>query len=571
MTPQGTVWIRTKEGIRRRYLRTWFTMDAISCLPFNVVGLALEDEDMSKLKVVRIVKLLRLLKLVRIFRATRIMKRWESRTSLSFATQGLMKFWATLLVMSHWMACQWGGIGAWLSTDLKCHRDNPMNYQIKETIHGGSWVTARTWGQHSPCSPWDLYLASLHFSVMTITGIGYGDIVPTRNEEVLLGIASQLIGGMIWVFTIGQMCRILSNGNPVRAVYENSMDSLNRMLKEQGVDFELCLALRDFVREKQYHDHFCRSHAIKDQFSPILQAKLIPQTVIGKAIRTIWYFRGADEVFIVEVAAALTPSQYGNQDKIGGKGILSILQRGSVVRSGRILCPGCIWGEDMILSDQDLIDPTLGMALNYVEVLALTKHRLDEILSRYPKMDTEIRKAATLITFRIVVKLASQKGERKIARQSLVDALSQPASRGSCSGESTESLHLAAWRKKSRQLLLRVGSFHEKHEIPKDDARTNSAIAKIGNIFERRPSIPGSGMPASQRRPSITSSGMPASQPTQDIAARIDAGFQSIMSEIINLKDDVNSVKDDMQTVKKEWRKFHKREGLPDATVHVVL
>merc|ERR1719160_1662417 len=44
----------------------------------------------------------------------------------------------------------------------------------------------------TPCNRFHLYVACLHWSVMTITSIGYGDIVPTRYEEYYLSIFCML-------------------------------------------------------------------------------------------------------------------------------------------------------------------------------------------------------------------------------------------------------------------------------------------------------------------------------------------------------------------------------------------
>ncbi len=65
--------------------RTWFAIDLLSVLPFDILGLVYNSSTIASLKVFRMVRLLRLLKLLRILRASRIIKRWEANLSFTYA------------------------------------------------------------------------------------------------------------------------------------------------------------------------------------------------------------------------------------------------------------------------------------------------------------------------------------------------------------------------------------------------------------------------------------------------------------------------------------------------------
>lgn len=408
-TQKGTVWIKDRRTIIKNYMRGWFWIDLFSILPFDIVGLYFNSPEVKRLKAIRIVRLLRLLKLVRVLRASRIIKRWQNRTSMSFALQGLCKFAVLLVLIAHWMACIWGMIGYLLGTDLNCDPDDEAKFNtINETKDGVSWITTYSWGPDSPCQSFDVYLAALHFSVMTITSIGYGDITPTRKEENIVCILCQLFGGLTWAYVIGSICGIIANSSPTKVAFEQSMDALNSMLVEQDVEFPLRWKLREFLREQQYHHFLMRARNISESFSPTLQGELTMQTAIGSAITKVWYFRDCSTAFVVEVAQCLKAAQYSPRDRVGCMGTLSIVQRGSVARSGRILLPGNFWGEDMIVKSQFLLDDTPGITLNFVELLSLRKQVLDDILVDYPDVEAKIRKAAVTIAFRTAVRIVAQ-------------------------------------------------------------------------------------------------------------------------------------------------------------------
>ena len=50
---------------------------------------------------------------------------------------------------------------------------------------------------------------------MSITSIGYGDIVLVFFEEYIAGILCQIVGGIIWVTVIGCVCNTLSKCHPL--------------------------------------------------------------------------------------------------------------------------------------------------------------------------------------------------------------------------------------------------------------------------------------------------------------------------------------------------------------------
>merc|ERR1719217_757453 len=111
-----------------------------------------------------------------------------------------MKFMMGLTCCSHWMGCIWGMSGT-LFTEMDC--SDPQNPSFTAGPDTGSWVRALyddggTGGPDNPCYSGDIYVASLYWSVMTITSIGYGDITPVRFEEYLLCVIFMLCGAISW-------------------------------------------------------------------------------------------------------------------------------------------------------------------------------------------------------------------------------------------------------------------------------------------------------------------------------------------------------------------------------------
>lgn len=59
-------------------------------------------EGAAALKMIRLIRLLRLAKLLKVLRASRILNRWATRISITFAMQTLIKCFIMIVVAAHW-------------------------------------------------------------------------------------------------------------------------------------------------------------------------------------------------------------------------------------------------------------------------------------------------------------------------------------------------------------------------------------------------------------------------------------------------------------------------------------
>ena len=108
----GNRLIKDLRQIRRNYARSWFPIDLLSSVPFDLVGVALESmsggDSASSLRAVRLVRLLRLVKMLRVLRGSRILQRWECEIAIPYSQIAIAKSGILLIFVSHWMACIWG-------------------------------------------------------------------------------------------------------------------------------------------------------------------------------------------------------------------------------------------------------------------------------------------------------------------------------------------------------------------------------------------------------------------------------------------------------------------------------
>lgn len=88
---------------------SWFPVDLVSVLPFDLMGIFLKSSVVSSLRLLRVVRLLRLTKLARIFRASRIFQRLEAAMVIPYNMSKIIKSLFIIVFASHWVRsfCGW--------------------------------------------------------------------------------------------------------------------------------------------------------------------------------------------------------------------------------------------------------------------------------------------------------------------------------------------------------------------------------------------------------------------------------------------------------------------------------
>ena len=207
----GFIWITDRTMIVRHYLCSWFPLDSMTIvlpLTFDMItvfGDGSEGGIFSDLSILRVLRVLRLFKLFRLVRASRIMRRWLSRISLSHATLTMMQCGFMLLLSAHWYACV-------IALQASLHSD-PQSTWLGEDYYnfckplGNNSVAGPLLG----CEGLDLgayYLGAFSWSIMVITGTGGTDFYPSAQStsETALVTLMVIIGAILWTQVLAMFC-----------------------------------------------------------------------------------------------------------------------------------------------------------------------------------------------------------------------------------------------------------------------------------------------------------------------------------------------------------------------------
>eukprot|EP00401_Gymnodinium_catenatum_P000993 CAMPEP_0117621248 /NCGR_PEP_ID=MMETSP0784-20121206/87539_1 /TAXON_ID=39447 /ORGANISM="" /LENGTH=773 /DNA_ID=CAMNT_0005425173 /DNA_START=167 /DNA_END=2490 /DNA_ORIENTATION=- len=414
-TKQGTVWVRSRRKIFWIYVKSWFIVDLLSIIPYdNITDVALVSGNnvtgLEKLKIMRLLRVFRLFKLLRILKASRVVKRWENRIGMKSSSKYILKFTMLIVVSCHWMACVWGFFGILEGSNLICREnlspddpllsefpDRPYFFPDSEHIdpfspskwegHAELGREFRLWARgvnsDGPLRLCDDLAASMYWAIMTITSIGYGDILPITYTEYVVCSVCMMASSILWAYIIGAACAVMSNTDPELTEFEQTMDTFNAMVKDQDLPQSIRYRGREYLREERFHKRYVRNMQAARQLSKDLQG-CISRRMASHYLDQIWFFQGTPMQLREDVAYKFTPFFYERREIVAQVGRLCVVERGAVGHMGRILVPWAYWGADMLLRNSCLQRQYSSVSLTYTEIVCLTRDELFAVLDDHP-------------------------------------------------------------------------------------------------------------------------------------------------------------------------------------------
>lgn len=143
--------------IRKHYVQTWFFIDLVSSLPYELFFVGDERDDLvlrtptltRGLKILRIIKVIKMMRLLRLFS---IMDRFESSLWVQYDLSEIIKFGLFIVYVCHFLACTFYMIG-----DLDVGTGSPNWIEDQELVDASNSVK---------------YLTAFYFALTTVTTIG---------------------------------------------------------------------------------------------------------------------------------------------------------------------------------------------------------------------------------------------------------------------------------------------------------------------------------------------------------------------------------------------------------------
>jgi hyperpolarization activated cyclic nucleotide-gated potassium channel 2 len=234
--------VRNPRMIASNYLKSWFIMDLLACLPIELImilaGAGAEDSSNpsaggEQLKVARLMRLYRLYRLVRLLRMVKILKVASSsmRVVVEYLEMNqnatrLLKLFAVLLWLIHIFACCW-----YFTAKM-------------QDFDSGTWVYRYGYMESTQG---ELYTLSFYWAVQTVTTVGFGDICSNTTSEFMTCMAWQLIGVLTYGYIVANITNLMAELDDAKASLESRLNTCKNYGETIKLPKNLRLQMENFV------------------------------------------------------------------------------------------------------------------------------------------------------------------------------------------------------------------------------------------------------------------------------------------------------------------------------------
>eukprot|EP00913_Durusdinium_trenchii_P033948 g31778.t1 len=419
-TPRGIEWETDLRKIGIHYMRTWFFLDFVTLIPFDILSLTWNAANLKELKSIKVIRAVRLLKLtlgscftsvfatgatavfrpfqpdrrsecrplggvgtpcrasfdtlnvpashwpsrprMRILKSSRWLHRLEIALSIPYQHLALLRFLGGLMLVCHWLSCFWA-MCLHLVDDVQLVDgvEKPVPKWIDDIAASDLEFKIVT-RDH----PLRIYMASFYFCSYTMTSVGYGDLGPKNILERVVCTAIVLVAGLCWAQILGDVCAISSDMNAENQEFRKKMNSLNRMMQD---DRNL-----PWIQKVSFFSQFINH-----------MDRLESKGVDTEAFRAC----------IADTSRQLVCGAFAQRESFGNVQILYILSKGLVILNSKVGTNGTVWGEDFVLADTSRYCVRIAVRRGVIaEARRLARESLEEerrkrLRSQLPHKDLE--------------------------------------------------------------------------------------------------------------------------------------------------------------------------------------
>ena len=340
------------EVSRIKYLKSWFIIDLLSAIPFEIIFLN---------------PLFGLLRLLKIGRVVQFMY-YVRQKSVRFSDYLLLAFFFFgLTIIAHWLTCGW----------IELRSFTP---ELDNTTK---------------------YVTSLYWVVETLSTVGYGEINPTNNFQYIYAMIIMLFGVGMYGFIIGNVANILSKGNPARSQFFSNLEQLKTFVNYRNIPISLQKKIRD------YYNYIWKKKLGFDEsiFLSNLPAGLQNEVSVylkREILEKIPLFNGVSDEFLKDVSLHMRPivcvpdefvfreGDYGNEMFFVIRGKLKVVTGGIKIS---VLTDGDFFGEIALFAENKIRTASV-RSESYSDLYRLDKELFDEVLNQYPDIAEHIKKVA---------------------------------------------------------------------------------------------------------------------------------------------------------------------------------
>ncbi|XP_028284367.1 potassium voltage-gated channel subfamily H member 8 [Parambassis ranga] len=360
------------------YLTTWFIIDLVAALPFDLLYA-------FKVSVVSVVHLLKTVRLLRLLRLLQKMDRYSQHSTVVLTL--LMSMFALL---AHWMACIWYIIG-------KMEMDaNASNWDIGWLHELGKRLESpyNVLGDFNGTGPSirSVYIASLYFTLSSLTSVGFGNVSANTDAEKIFSVCVMLIGALMHALVFGNVTAIIQRMYSRWSQYHTRTKDLKDFIRVHHLPQSLKQRMLEYFQTTWSVNNGIDSNELLKDFPDELRSDITMH--LNKEILELSLFASASRGCLRSLSLHIktsfcAPGEYllRQGDALQGiffvcSGSMEVLKDGMVLA---ILGKGDLIGANLSLDDRVIKTNADVKALTYCDLQCVNLKGLYEVLDLYPE------------------------------------------------------------------------------------------------------------------------------------------------------------------------------------------
>ncbi|XP_041858378.1 potassium voltage-gated channel subfamily H member 4a [Melanotaenia boesemani] len=358
------------------YCTTWFFVDLIAALPF----------DLLYAFNITVTSLVHLLKTVRLLRLLRLLQKLDRYSQYSAVVLTLLM--SVFALLAHWMACVWYVIGR-----KEMESSDPIIWEIGWLQELGKrletpYINNTNGGPSMPSA----YIASLYFTLSSLTSVGFGNVCANTDAEKIFSICIMLIGALMHAVVFGNVTAIIQRMYSRRSLYHTRMKDLKDFIRVHRLPQQLKQRMLENFQATWSVNNGINAKELLHDFPDELRADIAMH--LNKDILQLPVFerasRGCLRSLSLHIKTSLcAPGEYliRHGDALQANyfvcsGSLEVLKDGVVLA---ILGKGDLIGADLPEQDQVIKTNADVKALTYCDLQYICVKALREVLGLYPE------------------------------------------------------------------------------------------------------------------------------------------------------------------------------------------
>lgn len=365
--------------IATRYFGGWFWIDIVATIPYGrfvdaaVSGTDPSSDVLTKLpRVLRFLRLIRLARLLRLLKLRRLMDEWAEVGMFATSVMRLLRVGFYMLIVGHMIACTWYFIAA------------------IEGLDGNTWAASFDFSAQDDFA--HKYTVSVYWAFVTLTTVGYGDVVPQSDIERRFVMVCCFLGNGTFAYIVGKMTALASRVDVSQSVFQEKMDAVDEFVRYRNLPRPLRKRIRSYYESFWSRGVYFSETRILNELSFSLRRD-VAFWLAKDLIETVPFFKGASEGFIAELVTRLAPQFCQKGDAIVRVGDVAhdmyLIQRGEVVvtdfhgKPMHVLRDGAFFGEIALL-EPSLKRTASVIAIKNCDLYTLARGDVDEVLLSFP-------------------------------------------------------------------------------------------------------------------------------------------------------------------------------------------